>query len=200
MDKDPKLPETVLVVSPAQSEALKRIDASAVVDGVAVATARAIQIMAEDGLRPEDRERLAAEEAAEAEAAKRAEEEDLLAFAIAQNRARAVEMLASMPDFWKAKLKRVANEHFKCRKGRRATAKVLRDYETWQRGLARTKEKQADDKVARGLSLSQKVFDRDAMGLPPPRSVSAEVLERVRAGADPGSGSTSPPSVGTTIA
>lgn len=85
-------------------------------------------------------------------------ESEQTAFAVHQARAHASVLLASMPEWWKEKLRVVARTHFSCRKGRRATAKVIRDYQTWTRKNARTHELQAADKDRRHARLARRLM------------------------------------------
>lgn len=89
-------------------------------------------------------------------------EKDAVAFARHQARAQAGAMLATMPDFWKEKFRQVAKTHFSCRKGRRATAKLLREYAAWTRSNERVHLAQANEKDLRAKRLA----GRAALGLP----------------------------------
>src|SRR5260221_10265230 len=96
-----------------------------------------------------------------------------------QARAHAAAIMASMPEWWKAKFQALANTHFNCRKGRRATAKLLREYAACQRATARVPAFQASDREDPNEHLSRVLFDRAVLGLPPPRCVSKVGVARI---------------------
>ncbi len=106
-------------------------------------------------------------------------ESDAITTAHLRARASAHNLLETMPDWWKEKFRVAAKTHFQSRKGRRVTAKLLRDYATWQRRTETLRARQAVEKKARNLRLSQVLFARDVLGLPPPRCVSREAIDRL---------------------
>lgn len=92
------------------------------------------------------------------------------------NRAQAMALLAAMPEWWKDKFRRVAQEHFGSRRARRAVAKLLREFRSWAKNLALTHQRQLAERDDRARALELRIAKRALYGKAPLRGISPEVV------------------------
>jgi hypothetical protein len=111
-----------------------------------------------DGLTDEDRARL----------------EEQAAYENAQSRFSAAQIVGAMPDFWRARFEKVVRQHGACRRGRRATAALLREYGSWFARTAQLRAKQAAEKAERAEKLVVRVANREIFGKGLPRGATPD--------------------------
>jgi len=77
-----------------------------------------------------------------------------------QEASAAQQLIAGMPEFWKHRFEMLVRKHGNCRRGRRATGKLLKEYGTWLRQQqARAEEDVAKRQIATEMIAPKK--DRD---------------------------------------
>jgi|SRR5579859_4847577 len=88
-----------------------------------------------------------------------------------RTRAQGMAILAAMPEFWKERFREVARVHYGTRRGRRATAKLLREYGSWLARTAQLRASQAESRDERREAIANRTAKRLALGKPPLRGV-----------------------------